>query len=139
MTIDIEQPHLTMPSTDNSDPLQEPTPIKSPLKDQEPPPSKQQLIHDILRLESDLEYARQRVNNDRTYIRLLREYNYLKDAAFELVGIVAGMSRRPVKEVFEEFDVIDVEKESIPEDFAKKPKVSSTSENSITPTTTNKI
>jgi hypothetical protein len=34
-----------------------------------------------------------------------------KDAAFELVGMVANVRRVAVKEVFEEFEVRDVEKE----------------------------
>ncbi len=51
------------------------------------------------------------MNNDRGYIRLLHDYNYLKDAAFELVGMVANLAQVPIKEIFEEFDVRDVEKE----------------------------
>ena len=50
------------------------------------------------------------MNNDRGYIKLLHDYNYLKDAAFELVGMVANIRSVPAKEVFEEFEVRDVEK-----------------------------
>jgi hypothetical protein len=51
-----------------------------------------------------------RLNNDRGYIKLLHDYNYLKDSAFELVGMVANLARVPAKEIFEEFDVRDLEK-----------------------------
>ena len=53
------------------------------------------------------------MNNDQKYIKLLHEYNYLKDAAFELVGIVANLARVPTKDIFEEFVVKDVEKEDV--------------------------
>ena len=64
-----------------------------------------------MKAEAELETAKHRLNNDRGYIRLLHDYNYLKDAAFELVGMVANLSQVPIKEIFEEFDVRDVEKE----------------------------
>jgi hypothetical protein len=36
------------------------------------------LIVGILKAESELETAKHKLNNDRSYIRLLHEYNYLK-------------------------------------------------------------
>lgn len=71
------------------------------------------MINEIIRTEQDIEYAKQKLNNDKSYIKLLHEYNYLKDVAFELVGIVANISRVPSKDIFEEFDVRDVEKEAM--------------------------
>lgn len=43
------------------------------------------------------------------YIRRLHEYNYLKDAAFQLVETVALISDQTAKAIFEEFDVKDTE------------------------------
>ena len=39
---------------------------------------KKALIREALKLESDIESAKQKLNNDQKYIRLLHEYNYLK-------------------------------------------------------------
>ena len=49
------------------------------------------------------------MNNDKAYIKKLHDYNYLKDAAFELVEMVATMSGTSAKQVFDDFDVRDVE------------------------------
>ena len=40
------------------------------------------LVRDLLKAEADLETAKHRLNNDRSYIKLLHEYNYLKVQAF---------------------------------------------------------
>ena len=51
----------------------------------------------------------QRLNSDQVYIRRLHEYNYLKDAAFQVVETVALISEVTAKHIFEEFDVRDTE------------------------------
>ena len=40
--------------------------------------SKRALVRALLKSEADLETAKHRLNNDRAYIKLLHDYNYLK-------------------------------------------------------------
>ncbi len=54
---------------------------------------------------------KQRIKNDKVYIKKLHEYNYLKDSAFTLVGLVADIRGVAAKQVFDDFDVRDVENE----------------------------
>ena len=40
--------------------------------------SRRELVKQLVKAEADLETAKHRLNNDRAYIKLLHDYNYLK-------------------------------------------------------------
>ena len=60
-------------------------------------------------MRSQIALANQKLNSDQVYIRRLHEYNWLKDAAFELVERLALIEEKPAKAIFAEYDVRDTE------------------------------
>ena len=58
--------------------VEEPIPLLvSPLLEEDLE-AKRSLVRALLKSEADLETAKHRLNNDRAYIKLLHDYNYLK-------------------------------------------------------------
>ncbi|CDW87436.1 UNKNOWN [Stylonychia lemnae] len=70
---------------------------------------KLEIVKQIIKMEQEQEALKHKLNNDQQYINLLHEYNYLKDACFQLVEIVANIAQVPAKDIFEQYDVRDVE------------------------------
>ena len=54
--------------------------------------------------------ASQRLSSDQKYIRRLHEYNYLKDATFQIAEMLAVISKVSAADIFKEYDVRDTEK-----------------------------
>ncbi len=63
----------------------------------------------LVKKRAELIQVQQSLSSDQKYIRLLHDYNYLKDAAFQLVETLATLSQVSAKEIFKEFDVRDTE------------------------------
>ena len=63
----------------------------------------------IVQKQSELVMAQQKLSQDQVYIRRLHDYNYLKDATFQLAETLALIAKVSAKEIFEEFDVRDTE------------------------------
>eukprot|EP00347_Sterkiella_histriomuscorum_P021795 403332741 len=84
---------------------------------------KLEIIKQLVKMELEQEQMKHKLNNDQRYINLLHEYNYLKDACFQLVEIVANVAQVPVKEIFEQYDVRDIELDNQPDKSDKQPEV----------------
>lgn len=66
-------------------------------------------MEEILATNVLIEREGQRLNNDPHHIHLLHEYNYLKDATFTLCDAISNIKRCSAKEVFEEFEIKDLD------------------------------
>eukprot|EP00347_Sterkiella_histriomuscorum_P020186 403338772 len=84
---------------------------------------KLEIIQQFVKMEQEQDQMKHKLNNDQRYINLLHEYNYLKDACFQLVEIVANVAQVPVKEIFEQYDVRDIELDNQPEKSEKQSEV----------------
>ena len=73
------------------------------------PAEARDLATQIVQRQADLALAQQRLATDQKYIRRLHEYNYLKDATFQLAETIAVIGKVSAHEVFAEFDIRDTE------------------------------
>ena len=63
----------------------------------------------IKALDVCIERQANRLTNDQKYINQLHEYNYLKDGTFKLAEALANIKKSSAKEVFTEFEIVDVD------------------------------
>ena len=66
-------------------------------------------MDEITLIQAQIDREKQRMNNDQHYIHLLHDYNYLKDATFTLCDALSNIKNCSAKEIFEEFEIVDIE------------------------------
>ena len=67
------------------------------------------LMEEIKSLNTQIERQDQKLNHDPTLIHKMHEYNYLKDATFMLCDAISNIKRTSAKEIFEEFEIKDLD------------------------------